>query len=462
MDNKKIVEFLKKTLLFQHLTEDQLNSISVEVKVRQFFPDDIIVWQGQPSNTLFLIANGIVAVKNVTNERENLLAYLMPGQSFGEVGILENQPRSASVQALSEVDVLVIQRDDFLAILEKYSSVAVELARLLGRYLVDASRRLSQEDKKIQVILLFNLDMEAGGISIASFIAQAMYETDYKSTAYVEYRDLQEIRDVFQRPGGSVIHHPGGFDIVLPKEDTFLPNTTQTTLLIDRLKNNYDNIVISLGGHFDKSASILVEQANQVLVMSSPTDDARSKIDGIVAEIRKHVQPGETSIFTLLSKLDTAYKDNALEPPQADFEIPFLPNFKPMEIPRREKLVTPEPIARIVGICIERLERTHTIGVYIPTTVDVDQKIDTLQYKKAAMEFMAERFGGATSYAANGVWSSKESGLVGEEVHIVESYMTQGDINLYLDEIVNFVKVMKDELKQEAMALEVDRKLTLI
>ena len=62
MDNKEIIGFLKKTLLFQQLTEEQLGAISETVKVRQFFPDDIIVLQGQPSNALFLIANGIVAV----------------------------------------------------------------------------------------------------------------------------------------------------------------------------------------------------------------------------------------------------------------------------------------------------------------------------------------------------------------------------------------------------------------
>jgi hypothetical protein len=51
---------------------------------------------------------------------------------------------------------------------------------------------------------------------------------------------------------------------------------------------------------------------------------------------------------------------------------------------------------------------------------------------------------------------------VGETVNIVESYMNRTDMNLYLDEVVTLVKRLKLELGQEAMALEVDRKLTLI
>jgi hypothetical protein len=94
--------------------------------------------------------------------------------------------------------------------------------------------------------------------------------------------------------------------------------------------------------------------------------------------------------------------------------------------------------------------------------MDVDQPINTETYVKEVLNFMAERFGGATSREASGVWNSDEVGLVGETVNIVESYMNRTDMNLYLDEVVTLVKRLKLELGQEAMALEVDRKLTLI
>ncbi|MDW8287285.1 MAG: hypothetical protein RMJ89_04360 [Flammeovirgaceae bacterium] len=78
------------------------------------------------------------------------------------------------------------------------------------------------------------------------------------------------------------------------------------------------------------------------------------------------------------------------------------------------------------------------------------------------MKFLAERFGGATSKQAQGVWNSQQAGLVGEQVFIVNTYVTQNALRKYLDEVVDYVKNLKEELKQEAMALEINKKLTLI
>jgi hypothetical protein len=111
---------------------------------------------------------------------------------------------------------------------------------------------------------------------------------------------------------------------------------------------------------------------------------------------------------------------------------------------------------------VERLERTNSIGIFIPTTTEANQKANTQPQIDKTMEFMAKRFGGATCKVANGVWHSEKLGLIGEVVYIIHSYITQADMNRYLDEVVDFIKDLKNELAQEAMALEVNNKLTLI
>lgn len=463
MDKKKIVDTLLKSPLFQSLNKTQLGKVANKVKVRQYFPEEIIVWQGQPSNSLFVITNGIVAVKRVSYEAENLLAYLMPGNTFGEVGILENQPRSASVVALSEVDLLVIQRDDFLYMLNRYSQVAIELSRILGRYLVESNRRLAKDEKKIQVILLFNLHPDTGGTGIASLIAQELATKNQRPTVYVEFRTDEEVTKNLRSPKGSgTFHHPSGFDIMLPNEDSYLPGTTRTTLMMDKLQNTYENIVISLPDCLDESSSLMLEHVDQVLLLISPLEDAREKIDAINAQLRKRLRPGETSVFTMLNRAKPEYQDLEISPPPTDFELPYMDDFPAYSLPKKKKLAIPDPILDVIDTCIDRLERTHNIGVFIPTTTDVDQSIDTSTYVDEVLNFMAERFGGATCREASGVWNSEDVGLVGEKVFIVESYMSQQDMNTHLDEVVSLVKKLKLELSQEAMALEVDRKLTLI
>ena len=88
--------------------------------------------------------------------------------------------------------------------------------------------------------------------------------------------------------------------------------------------------------------------------------------------------------------------------------------------------------------------------------------MDTSVYVQKTLDFLAERFGGATSKEAQGVWNSKDSGLVGEKVFIVNTFVSRAAMNMYLDEVVEFIKGIKVDLRQEAMALEVNQKLTLI
>ena len=145
-----------------------------------------------------------------------------------------------------------------------------------------------------------------------------------------------------------------------------------------------------------------------------------------------------------------------------DFEIPFIPDFPSFTLENRDKKLVPEELIKVVEGFVERLERTNSIGIFIPTTTDANQSADTTPQMDKTMSFMAERFGGATCKIVNGVWHSDKVGLIGEVVYIVHSYITQADMNRYLDEVVDFIKQLKQELKQEAMALEVNNKLTLI
>lgn len=463
MEATRVIENLTKAPLFEGLPQADLEYIAEKTKIRQFFPDEIVVFQGQPSNSLFVLTNGIVTVKNITSEHENVLAYLMPGNTFGEVGILENQPRSATVTALSEVDLLVIQREDFLHILQRYPNVAVQLARILGRYLIDANKRLAQEDKQLQMILLFNLHNDAGGTAIASVMAHQLAQYDHRPTAYLECRTDPEVLEQLKSPTGvTTYHHPAGYDIILPQEDGLLPSTTRMTLLLDKLRNTYENIVVSLPNMLDEASALFLDDARQVIMLTSPTEDAREGLDRLEKQLRTRLRAGETSVFTLLNRAKAEYANIEMPPPPADFEIPYIDDYEGFVPPKRDRLNVPQAISDVIEICIDRLERTHSVGVFIPSTVDVDVTIDPDLYVNEALNFLAERFGGATSREASGVWLSEAAGLVGEKVFIVESYMSQSDLNLHLDEIVSYVKQLKHTLRQEAMALEVDRKLTLI
>jgi hypothetical protein len=110
----------------------------------------------------------------------------------------------------------------------------------------------------------------------------------------------------------------------------------------------------------------------------------------------------------------------------------------------------------------DRLGRTNQVSIFIPTTIDVTQAVDTGDYVDRALAFLGQRFGGATTTQARGVWNSSEAGLVGETIHIVRSYATQNDLDKHLQSILDYVGALKVELRQEAMAVEINQQLMLI
>ncbi|MEM9983648.1 MAG: cyclic nucleotide-binding domain-containing protein, partial [Bacteroidota bacterium] len=429
---------------------------------RQFFPGDMIVWQGQPSTTLFMIVSGIVAVKNMAMDKERVLAYLMPGNIFGEVGILENQPRSASVEALSEVDVLAIKREDFIEILAQHSSVAVELARMLGRYLIQANRRLSTEGSETKMILIFNTENQSGGTSIGTLLSRQL-ATDYQhTTAYFEYPNPWRMLEGHQlRRGTTTYHHSDGYDILFPQDDGFLPLSTRTMLLLDKVKGHYDNLVIKIQGDGDETTGMLLEQAKQVMIITTPTELGIKRLEKIHKQIRNRIRPEDTSIFTVVNRYRPEYAELQIDE-IADFEVPYLTNFPPFSLDPHDPEAIPQPLKRLVDASIDRLERTNSVGIYIPTTVDGNKPIDTSVYVEEAKSFMGQRFGGATGRVASGVWYSEKLGIIDEVVYHIHSYTTQEQLNLHLDEVIGYIKKLKRTLNQEAMALEVNNKLTLL
>ena len=463
MQLSKIKENLRLSLLFSRLKEEDLELVAQRAKFRQFFAGDVIVWQGQPSTSLFIVVNGIVAVKQVTAERERLLAYLMPGHTFGEVGILENAPRSATVAALSEVDVVVIQRKDFLEIMNSHPSVAIELARILGSYLVESNRRHSKAFKESKLILVFHPEEKSNGsTTFSALLAEKLAQTLHTPTALFEYPNPWRILRGYElSKGATLYHHAEGYDILLPQGESYLPNSTRVTLMLDNIRSNYDNIVVHIRNHVDEGIEMMLKQADQIIIMVSPTSKGVSEGKRIQKQLKGKIKPTETSVITISNHGRPEYKK--LETTNwADYTLEHQENFPSFKLPTRDIHEVPEAFDTLLTSCVERLERTNSIGIFIPTTLDADQEADTSKYMDEAMNFMAERFGGATCKTANGVWHSEKLGLIGEVVYIVHSYITQADMNSHLDEVVDYIKEMKKELRQEAMALEVNQKLTLI
>ena len=102
------------------------------------------------------------------------------------------------------------------------------------------------------------------------------------------------------------------------------------------------------------------------------------------------------------------------------------------------------------------------ITVYIPSTTDIDKEIDNSAYVDAAATLLSNCFGGATATNALGCWTSPTKGLVKEKTTLVFAYCTTDDLNEHIEKVVDFCKNIKAELKQDAIAMELNGEMYFI
>ena len=104
-----------------------------------------------------------------------------------------------------------------------------------------------------------------------------------------------------------------------------------------------------------------------------------------------------------------------------------------------------------------------SIKIYIPSTHDVTTPIDNKKHVDDVLGKFADLFGGATSYRATGAWrSTSNAQLILEKVTIVESFCDTEKLTAQLDKVIELAQSLRDEMKQEAIAVEVNGKLGFI
>jgi diguanylate cyclase (GGDEF)-like protein len=141
-----LASMLASVPLFSKCTDEQLGTL-VSHATEQVYPSGyILTRQGEPPDNLWVLFSGRVRVVEATadGQSEMLLGELGKAEVFGEVGILRDQPRSATIIAVDRTHCLVLRRRDFLKVLGESPDLATGLLRVLASRLYEADRRLAR------------------------------------------------------------------------------------------------------------------------------------------------------------------------------------------------------------------------------------------------------------------------------------------------------------------------------
>lgn len=170
LDNQKIMEFAGKVPLFQGLTNAELSTVCSLMIVREFRAGEVIVQKDDDAGqTFFIIVSGSAHVSAITPEdKQTILATLKRSDFFGEIAILDGEPRSASVIAAEDCRVLMLHRQPFFDILHRYPKIAIQM-------LVEMSKRLRKSNRQINTLSLIS----AYG-RVADVILQIAREQGYR------------------------------------------------------------------------------------------------------------------------------------------------------------------------------------------------------------------------------------------------------------------------------------------
>jgi CRP/FNR family cyclic AMP-dependent transcriptional regulator len=144
-------EFLATVPLFKGLEPDELARFGELLREKSYPKGSVILFEDDPGDALFVVRAGRVKVVLVAEDgREVILGLLGVGEHFGELSLIDDQPRSAHVIAMEESTLLVLRRDDFRRRVEQNPSVAWSL-------LTELSRRLRRADGKIGSLVLLDV-----------------------------------------------------------------------------------------------------------------------------------------------------------------------------------------------------------------------------------------------------------------------------------------------------------------
>jgi len=130
---------LRQVSLFTGLTDTQLDLLAERCRIVEFEKDETIYRQGDPADAFYGLVSGRVRVFTLHAGRQETLEVLHPGDYFGTVSILTNEPHSVTSQAINDSILVRVKRADFETLLKQIPELAIHLSTTL-------SRRLRQKD----------------------------------------------------------------------------------------------------------------------------------------------------------------------------------------------------------------------------------------------------------------------------------------------------------------------------
>jgi CRP/FNR family transcriptional regulator len=139
--------FLKTVNIFRELLNEDLQLLAEQFETRELPSDSILIHEGEVSDEFFILRSGTAKVTRGKIGEEVLITTLNPGDYFGEAALFQNVKRTANIQAIDYVTLLVIRKKSFEDFLDAHSTAA---KRILHGMLKQLFFRLQKTSSQLE------------------------------------------------------------------------------------------------------------------------------------------------------------------------------------------------------------------------------------------------------------------------------------------------------------------------
>jgi CRP-like cAMP-binding protein len=472
---------LAATPITSALSDVERKALLGKCKRRTLVPNEVYSWQGNATEYVGLVSMGLLKKIHLNGKQrtKTTTGYLRRGEWFGLSEGLSGVVSDNTYTAMTETEVLLWSVSDFMTLTHQYSSLGVGLSRFLGHQLQQCHHQQQAGTGVLWVIE--SLHDGAGATTLALNLALlatrgdsdqeghgrarvALWSTERSVATLLPLLHEKSIAKEKRLPGEkTVLRHETGLDILMETERGDYPPLVELDILLTSLQKHYDYVICDTGADAtDEFRLRLRGRAHTLITMTREPEGAGEAIArwGL---LKPYAPPGQRRVLTLNGPTQSQAVVNLN--PAFHLVLPCETIMLAQSILEGQGLVEYAPNNRLSQAFREvyrRLSLTQTVAIFIPSTLDVDTAVDNDVQVQATLSFLGALFGGATSSDASGVWKSEASDLVVEKVSIVRSFVSEKALKQHLDDVIAFAGQIKEEMKQEAVAIDVNNELVLV
>jgi len=132
-ETREMLDFLGGSALFCSLSKRELRSLAAIAHMRSYQEGEYVFRKGQPGAAMFIIRTGEVEViDHDGRDHDTIIASLGPNAFFGELALLDDSPRSASVKAIASAEICAFSRTDLERFLAAFPQIGLQVYRELA------------------------------------------------------------------------------------------------------------------------------------------------------------------------------------------------------------------------------------------------------------------------------------------------------------------------------------------